>query len=612
MDKKPILPVVNILLIFYSTAAFLYILFIVQPELYLHHAQPSFLISYGYVSGYAQYPGGLAEVAGNLIMQAFAWRFPGAIVLFIVSALVWFLMRELLNRISQKKLNDVLALVPFTLVIVLVNNYKLPFSVVVSVIVLLLLLQLITWKARFTLGMLFWYLAGAVSVYWFSGSGYFLIYSVTALFMFIKNNEKSRYFMLVFIPVFSLVFPFVVSQFIYPLTFENRYFYFFAPEFYFMAYQPGVLFSGLLLATPVLVLLAGVYKVSGLSEKGRGRYFKEKHAVAIGFSVVFLLACIGHRLLYQPDVKKIVATDFYCYHNNPAEVAKAAKGLQNYNFAANVNYNLSMSKAGKLTDSFFDFFQISGTLSIFPDYKFSPDVSFIATDFYYHLGYISEARHWAYESLVFYPHSQRAMKSLVKIHLVVGQYKAAERYLKLLEKSFNAGSFVRKYKPYFADTSLISKDEEIMYKKSCIPAGRELTPFIQQRFVELVETNRNNQEAYEWLMLYHLLEGELEQFMDLYNGNELSESSAVYEEAILLYGEKKGIPVVEIYKVSNASVEKFMKFKRELHQYNGKQRTAMNEMYREYGNSYLFFLQFIYPRIIKPDYIIEYDENQVL
>lgn len=138
--------------------------------------------------------------------------------------------------------------------------------------------------------------------------------------------------------------------------------------------------------------------------------------------------------------------------------------------------------------------------------------SFVATDFYYDLGFISEARHWAYESLVFYPYSIRAMQSLVKIHLVTREYKAAEKMLRILEKGVVSRNFVNEFMPYVTDTSLVATNKELMEKRSFIPVEQELNPSIDGRLRELLAANSNNKKAFEYLILFYLVNADAENF----------------------------------------------------------------------------------------------------
>ncbi len=80
--------------------AFLYILIVVRPDFYFHHAQPPFLFAHDFLEGYLDYPGGLSQWLGMLFMQSFYSRFLGPVLLFGLALATWRLTLTLMNRVS--------------------------------------------------------------------------------------------------------------------------------------------------------------------------------------------------------------------------------------------------------------------------------------------------------------------------------------------------------------------------------------------------------------------------------------------------------------------------------------------------------------------------------
>ncbi|MBL7111945.1 MAG: hypothetical protein ISS19_08395 [Bacteroidales bacterium] len=611
MDKKSSMVLFGILPAVYLILAFIYIIFIVQPTLYFHHVQPPFILSPDVLGPYFEYPGGLSELAANFFMQSFYYKYSGPIVLFGIAFAIMWLIYALMNVIYKNKLNIIWALAPLTFTIVLVNNYNLPFSIIISTVVVLLFLLLLAKKSKSLIGNLIFYTAGAVIIYYFSGSGYMLLFSVVALFFSTNIKGWRSLIIMVYILGFTSLFPLLAAGSIFPIPVDHRYFYFFPPKPYFMAYEPSCIIYIYLLSVPVLLAMAGIMAKFHKSNINLEQNVPLKIITALAYVAIGFLAFISHQATYRGDGKKTVASDYYCYINNAGKTVRAATSMKDYNFAANLNYNLAMSKAGTLSDDFFGFFQVAGTDALHPDVEFSSEMSFIATDFYYNLGYISEARHWAYESLVFYPYSPRALQILVKIHLITREYEAAERCLNILSKGLIDRNLVNEYSAYIQDTALINTNQEIVEKRSFIPAEKELSPFIYQRFQELLEANNENKLAYEYLMLYYLLDSQLDRFMELYKdaGNYFNKPVDIYEEAILMYGEMYKIPVKSEYNISPAAIARFNDFNHILKQYEGNEKSARNFLYGEMGKSYMYYLRFVYPRIVKPEIINKNDEE---
>jgi len=605
MDKKTERILFFLIPSAYLLLAFFYILLVVRPAFYFHHVQPPFLLSLDFFARYLDYPGGIAGLLANFFMQSFYYNFIGPIVFLCIILVLMWLTVKLMNVICTSKLNYILALIPSTFAIFLPNDYNFPFSVIVSMLLVLALLLLLAKKGKSPVSILVFYLTGAVLIYYISGSGFMLLFSVLALFFSARFKLWTSLSLVVFISGFAVLFPRIAFEYIFAIPPGYMYFYFLPPEIYFRTYQPSAVFYIFLLVVPVLLII-NVIMARFLSGKV---LFKKinllKLNTMIAYGLVMLVACLGHQASWQGDEKKIVACDYYCYHNDPGKTAGAATSLANYSFAVNVNYNLAMSKAGRLTDEFFGFFQMTGTDALYPDVDYLSEMGLISMDYYYDLGYISEARHWAYESLVYYPYSIRALQMLVKVHLITGEYGAAERCINILNKELIDKEFVHKYAPCIKDTTMVSADRELAEKRSFIPARHELSPFIDRRFRELLEANSRNKSAYEHLMLFYLLDSQLDNFMLLYKdvGNYYDKPVDIYEEAILMYGEMKHIAVESQYIISPATLARFQTFKQIISQYRGNDMLARKAAYRDMGKTYMYYLRFIYPRIVKPEII---------
>lgn len=594
----------------YFIAAIFYIIFVIQPELIFHKVQPPFVFSNIFFKPFLKYPGGPAELLADLILQSFYFKMAGPVVLLILAILVALLMSGLLNSVSNNKLNPVVALIPFSLTIILTGNYFFPFSVIVSVIFLLLLLLLSKTKKNVISGLLI-FTECAIFIYWFAGSGYLIVFAVTSFFTGVPQRKLEKVLYILFIPVISIFLLVLASKYIFPVSLKNEYFWFFAQKPWFLSYKPNIVFILYLALIPVLTAAArGITILQTLKKNETKKSKVSVLSTAAALILVLTVSVSGHFASINTDNKKIVEADYYCYTGNVEKTAKAATSLREYNFSANLNYNLVMSKTGNLTENFFDFLQIKGTEALHPDVEFASQYSFIATEFYYDLGYISEARHWAYESLVFYPYSARAMQNLVKIHLVTGEYKAAERMLRTLKKGLTGRSFVSEFTPYILDTTRVTTNKELMEKRSFMPVEKELNPAIDGRLKELLAANCSNKKAFEYLMLFYLLNADSVNFTTIFPGSAdyFEKTPVVYEEALLAFSARTGQPLPENFKISTETQIRYNSFIQKLEQYKGKTRLARNALYAEYGKTYLYFLQFVYPNIQEPEIVTDEDE----
>ena len=583
-----------------------YIGFVVQPFLYAHHAQSPFIFSVAFLKNFLQFPGELAEYIASFFIQFFYKPFPGIIAFSLFSGLQFVLVLLLLRTISKSIFTPLLAMIPLMLSVVLANNYNLPYSTEISVILILLVLLLQVKLGTTIFRLIFVYISSALLLYYISGSGYFLLFTLTAALFPFNLNHKQRAIFIAFLAGFALILPYVAAHFIFALPPKQQYFYFFQPKAFFMDYKPSIVFALYLLSMPVLIIISSILK--WIETKLLVKNKTQKKTVIPSIIILVLitgLAVFSHYFSFQPDEKKKVAADYYCYINNPEETAANAKTLKEYNFKANVNYNLVMSKTGQLTEKAFDFMQITGSDAIHPDVEFQAEMSFVAADFYYNLGFITEARHWAYETLVFYPNNRRTLQLLVKIHLVTGEYTVARQYLSMLKSGFGSKKFIHEFEPVVNNSMLFDNYSELAEKRSFIPAESELSPSIEERLKQLLTANKQNKKALEFLMLYYLMESDAEKFMELYKnaGQYFDKVPVVYEEALLIFGEKYELPINDKFQISSETKARFDDFTKKRDQYKNSIRTARNRLYKEFGNSYFYFREFVYPNVIKPEII---------
>jgi hypothetical protein len=553
----------------------------------------------------------LAELTGNLLKQSFYFNFWGTIVVLIVVCFVSWFTFLLVNSIYKSKINIIWSSIPAALSLVLMNNYNFPFSTPVSIAFLLLMLVIVNKVSKGFFSSISLFILGGISTYYFAGSGYLMIYSVTAIFINIPLKKWEKATFIVFVILFAVVFSFLASNYLFAVSDNHRFFYFFSTKVWFMKYYPSPTFGIFIVSIPAILLGANLISVFRNRIKS-----KEPNQIltfvstGIALSVMIVTAIVSFNSTFNSDAKKIIKSDYFCYINEVEKTEKQSISTREYSFAANLNYNLVLSKTNRLTSDFFSYMQIKGAESLHPDIDFATELSFISSDFYYELGFISEARHWAYEALVFYPYSIRAMQNLVKIHLVAGEYKAAERTLNTLEKGLIDKRFVQKYMPYVLDTSLIATNSELMEKRSFIPEEKELNRSIEGRFIELLEASNKNKLAFEHLMLYYLLNAQMDKFSSrIGDVNRYFEKiPEIYEEALLMYSQRTGNRLPENIRISSETQTRFKNFNNELEKYKGKTRQARNELYAEYGTTYLYYFKFVFPNVLETEIISNEDD----
>ena len=99
--------------------------------------------------------------------------------------------------------------------------------------------------------------------------------------------------------------------------------------------------------------------------------------------------------------------------------------------------NLALAMTNQLGDRAFEFYQ-RGAQGLFPKFERNFANSQLTGEIYFHLGMINTAQRLAFESMEAIPNynkSARAVKRLAETNIINGQYKIAEKYLRMLEKT---------------------------------------------------------------------------------------------------------------------------------------------------------------------------------
>ncbi len=601
MLKKIINNVHRISVFIYLLLAFFYVVFVTRPAFYFHHTQAPFLFASDFINPYLSYPGGIAELIATFVQQVFYYPVAGLLLFFLIGITLYILYRWILQSLFRGKYSSVWALIPFSFSIFVVNNYNFPYAVMISLLLLLLIAGAYIKAGNRSLLRLLIITVGSTLVYYVSGSGFLLLLTLMLIIVsFIQQRSKAIPEVLLAL-LLTILLPVLSRQLIFTEPDAGTYPEFFREQVYFKNYSPSPAFYFLLISLPLIPVITIVFHLLRKRliriDLDNNRVYLACIVTVLGFSV------FAHLTSYSADGFRSTATDYYCYQGNAEKVKRHATRLEEYNFSVNINYNMAMAKSGRINEDLFSFFQVSGINALYPDVAFSSEMAFISADFYYDLGYISEARHWAYEALVFYPYSPRALRLLTKVHLVTGEYAAAARNLHMLDKGIINRKFVEKYLPMVKDTALIIADTELIEKRKSMPGAHELDPYIVNRFAELLTVNKENIRAYEYLMLYYLLDGDLENFLLQYQNRAayFSEPQTIYEEAVLMYGLLNNKDVLDEYDISHPVIQRFNAYRNLQETYKGNKKIARNALYWEMGDTYMYYLQYVEPRIILPE-----------
>ena len=199
-----------------------------------------------------------------------------------------------------------------------------------------------------------------------------------------------------------------------------------------------------------------------------------------------------------------------------AIIAKAEKQMPDLPMSVSAT-NLALGMTNQLGDRAFDFYQ-RGSEGLLPKFERNFATTQLTGEIYFWLGLVNTAQRFAFEAMEAIPNynkSARVVKRLAETNLINGQYKVAEKYLKMLEKTIF-------YRPWAQRTMAMLGNEKAInahpiygtlrqyrLQEDFLFSDRELDKICGQLFVH----NPQNQMAAQYLVMLPLLDNDMPRFM---------------------------------------------------------------------------------------------------
>ena len=216
------------------------------------------------------------------------------------------------------------------------------------------------------------------------------------------------------------------------------------------------------------------------------------------------------------------------------------------------------------------------------------------SDVLFQLGRINESEHLAYEALVVFGERPRTLKRLIYIHALKGQPDAARRFLNLMQRSLLHRRWACRISrqldadPTLSNLPVIASRRELMITSD---AEGELDR--EAMFSQLLERNRRNRMAFEYLIAYYLMTRQLDKVVEnLYRLDDFDYPHLPRhcEEALVMYLETTGSPAPDLgqRKIQPETRQRYREFMATLRQYRGNAPAAFAALYHDYGDTYFF------------------------
>lgn len=454
-----------------------------------------FLTTRGYFFERLSAPGGLADYVGEFLVQFYYVPVIGALIIALlymsVQGLTWLLARRDGASDAYYPLSFLPALALWSYMGD--ANVLMAFPVALAAVLFFCLFSL----SRVSFFLLLPFL------YWLFGPAVYVLVAIFVLHRLLRKNFVWPCVALVWMVAIVLL----ISRLLpYPLSclFTGLSYYRFPLE---LPYMQLVTW---LLAAVVPVVLGLLPRPS------------RPFVPAVGLS---LLMAVGGfffvRSAFDRQVYELLDYQYYVRREQWGNIVRMAERRQPQTPVGVASLNLALGQTGQLADRLFEFYQ-NGAEGLFPSFQRDFTSTVVLSEVFFHLGFINDAQHYAFEAqeaLPNYRKSARLTRRLAETNLINGDYQVAAKYLRMLQHTLFYRSWatrtlallghektINAHPLYGRLRSLRQHHNDYLY------SDRELDQMLGLLFTE----NHANRMAFEYLMCYELLQGDLQHFAQYY------------------------------------------------------------------------------------------------
>ncbi|HVN47250.1 MAG TPA: DUF6057 family protein [Bacteroidota bacterium] len=585
------------------TACFLYFLLGVHPKLILELQFPAFLMDVNFLKDFLQIPGGLMDGLSAFIMRFWLSDFIISVFLTLCCWCVAFFTRKWLEVLTANRFFHTFHLIPAVLLAFLHSQYDFNLSITLAFIVNLAFLNLIIrWNPKQVVLQIIVDIIAIVFLFWITG-GAFLIYGV--LFGLHELIVKKRYINGLFILVFSSLLPYVASSSIILITLKQAYLHNLIPE-------NSIKFLSIAYIIPLFYIL--VYVIASFTKIGAVTKSFEKITgfIRLGKLNIRWQCVLGTLLIICGT---ILLTDI-TYDNNQRLDLELNQYMQDGRWDDAIHtarqctvaspflfhqINLALFQSGTLLDNMFSFQQYFGSSGLIMDFNWRSYSPAKTSDFYWKLGLINESLHWAHEALELKGPTPEILKRLGMAYMIKGDHIAAKRFFlnlknvpfyektadDLIRLNDSPSELAQVRDAQYIQSYMLSKD--YIHLNTTSSAELEL----------LLNRNPSNKMAFEYLMAYYLLTGNLNgivNYLPAFGFFRYSHIPRYIQEALLIASLKSNFDQNKLNNlVQPITRQYFLNYQQILNKYKGNIYDAAPELQAQFADTYWYYLMYVRP-----------------
>lgn len=550
--KSDFLPIIGWPVVFIVLLSYLQIRG--RYNLYFMEQWHIFLYDWKYVDSMLWQPGGLVQLASGFLIQFFAYPYCGALIFALMLTLIGFFTASVLKQLASVSHLSTLALLP--VVSLLFLQFNINYQLAGTTAFLLFVIGLNYYlKMRSLWARLLFDLCTSLILYLLAGP-IASMFVVSVLLIELFTHFRSSYLFLI-----PGVIVYLSAEVSLRLGVTGEIKHLLLPNGNFMWYQKEVLIYQtwvLMLALLLLALLLPWVKIVKKSVWQAGLVFQ---LIIIGGFAFF---CSSFMIDTRNELFKEL--EHYISIEDWDMVLKRSKGKGTNNYLCQNCRNLALAEKGKLAENLFDYPQ-AGIQNIILNWDRTGYISALLSDVYFSMGDIASSQRMAFEaSGKENNYNPRMLKRLVQTNLIYGNYRVAEKYITLLEKTLHYRKWAHAQRQFLDNDSAVEADSLLAAKRRCLFPEKTISgnDGINSDLKHIIDHNPTHRASIQYLGSIYLLIKDIHNFkgiMERYYGTPaLPYLPKAFQECMMLFTTTDA-EILEHYDISDEVVQRYKAFR---------------------------------------------------
>jgi len=578
---------------------YLYILLFIEPYLFYYGfgkmmELPLYTTGWRFLKQSIAHPGGLTEFLAGFLSQFFYINWVGALVITVVAWGLSKVSARLIALVGGKSSYRMLGYIPALLFIMSYNYYDHALLLGLALLTAFFFSFLyIKSRIKPVSARILWFCILFVVLYFIAG-GACLFFAMLAVI-----NEcffRREYTAAVILFATAAIVPYLVGTLIFDLH-SSAIFLSLTPFYSGWANMDSALIlQSMFIFVPGLIIFLLLFP----SKKAGSSSQVKLLAKIIPYAVLLLLFIVSNVITFNKNKKTLYQLMYFSHINKWEQVLDQAQKLPSdtYNLYCNYQINRALYHSGRLGEEMFSFPQHMDAFALIPfetERFLMRDAAVIEVSL--ELGSLNIAEYLSLELMEVAGNSPFFLRDLALINVVKKQTDTARVFLNALCKDL---IFRKKAKSLLSRLDKdpdLENDRQVQYLRHVMLEKDVANIDVESLLLELLEKNRYNRMAFEYLMAYYLMERRVDKVAENFARlDELGYKDIPrnYEEAILLHSLDTG-GTIKLYgkKLRPETLEKFQAFS-EIMSSSAEisRQAASRELMQKFGSTYFFYYSF--------------------